>query len=333
MLLLSLLLVNFGTAPAQNLVPNPSFEDYYDCPINFGQWAEVVDWTSPYNHSADYFNECAGTGNGGVPLNAMGEQYPADGAGYMGLYTYALGDPSYREFISAELSEPLQPGVPVYLCFKIAIGGFGSTAANSANFTCSGVGMKFFNALPQGWNAWYDYLQPEYPNSAAIHLEEAITDTSSWVTVSGMYVPDSAYTQLVIGNFFDDSLSNPEIFDTWGYGVSNAAYVFIDQVAVTYDPDYCSRWSSIQVIPELSTTVGPNPFFNTLLVSLNSKQSGSHLIRLLDATGRTVMQEDWPEGKTEELFNFSGLTSGYYTLLVINAQGMIHSYALVLVSP
>ena len=57
-------------AQAQNLVPNPSFEEYTECPWNFGQWANVVDWTSPYTTSADYFNICAGNGAAGAPLDA-----------------------------------------------------------------------------------------------------------------------------------------------------------------------------------------------------------------------------------------------------------------------
>lgn len=331
-LLLPLLVLSIGAAQAQNLVPNPSFEEYTDCPWNFGQWADVVDWTSPYNTSADYFNACAGTGAAVVPLNSMGDQHPAEGEGYMGIYTYALGDPTYREFIATQLIEPLQPGIPVYLCFKVAIGGFGSSDANSANYTCSGVGMKFFNVLPVDWNGWYNYLHPEFPNSAAIHLEEAITDTSAWVTVSGTYIPDSAYTQLVIGNFFDDSISDPVIYDTAGYGVSNEAYVFIDQVSVSYDPDYCTKWTGINLIEGPSLAVGPNPFTQFLRLTLNNMQSAPKLLQLIDATGRTVRYEKWPKGCTRWVLDGSGLAPGYYTLLATNALGASRSYALVHVS-
>jgi hypothetical protein len=317
---------------AQNLVPNPSFEEYTECPWNFGQWADVVGWTSPYNNSADYFNACAGAGAAGVPLNSMGEQDPAEGTGYMGLYTYALGDPTYREFISAQLVEPLQPGVPVYLCFKVALGGFGSSAENSANYTCSGVGMKFFNVLPTDWSGWYEYLYPDYPNSAAIHLEQAITDTSAWVTVSGTYVPDSAYTQIVIGNFFSDSLSDPFIFDMAGYGVSNAAYVFIDQVSVSFDPSYCTNWTGVARPAGPSLLIGPNPFGSYLRVSAFNDATGRIRLRLMDATGR-IVRDDQFDARGNWILEGNSLVPGYYTLLATNTQGASRAYALVHVSP
>jgi len=326
------LALNLSNGSAQNLVPNPSFEEYINCPVNFGQWAQVVDWTSPYDNSADYFNVCAGTNAAGVPLNSMGEQFPAEGSGYMGLFTYVFGGPSIRELISTQLSEPLQPGIPVYLCFKVAIGGYGTLAGNSANYTCSGVGMKFFFDLPADWNAWYNYLQPEYPNSAAIHLEEAITDTSVWVTVNGTYIPDSAYTHLVIGNFFDDSLSAPVIFDTAGYGTSNAAYVYIDQVSVSYDHEYCSWWTGVKPNILHSLSVGPNPFGQFLRVTIQDIKDAPAHLRLIDPLGRTMRNENWPVGQTEWVLNCGELASGYYTLFTINTQGASRSYALVHVS-
>ncbi|MBK6408338.1 MAG: hypothetical protein IPF78_01290 [Flavobacteriales bacterium] len=331
-MILPLTVLCIATTQAQNLVPNPSFEEYYDCPINFGQWAEVVDWTSPYNTSADYFNTCAGTGYAGVPLSSQGYQYPAQGSAYMGVIAFAQGAPSYREFIATHLTEPLQAGVPVYLCFKLALGGFGSVPPNSGNYTCSGMGLKFFNELPADWNGWYSYLQPEYPNSAAIHLEEAFTDTSDWVTVSGTYTPDSAYTQLVIGNFFSDSLSQPIVFDA-GYGTSNTAYFFIDQVSVSYDPNYCANWSGVQDIMKPIISIGPNPFGATLRLTSPNTEAQPLVLQILDATGRTVLREEWPKECNELNIDGSTLLLGYYTLLVTNAQGATRSYALVHVSP
>jgi len=193
--------------------------------------------------------------------------------------------------------------------------------------------MKFFNDLPADWNAWYDYLQPEYPNTAAVHLEEAITDTSIWVTVSGTYIPDSAYTHVVIGNFFDDSLSAPVLFDSSGYGTSNEAYVFIDQVSVSYDPEYCSRWTGVMPNSLLSLSVGPNPFGQFLRVTLQNIEDAPLSLRLIDPLGRTVRNEIWPVGQTEWVLNCADLASGYYTLFSINTQGASRSYALVHVSP
>ncbi len=328
--ILSLFVLSIGSVQAQNLVPNPSFEEYTECPYTFGYAGNVVGWTSPYTHSADYMNACADNEVAGVPANTFGYQYPSDGAAYMGLVTYVLGGPTYREFIATQLTEPLQLGVPVYLSFMTALGGFGLDRYNSGNYTCRGVGMKFFNVLPVDW---YQFISPEYPNSAALHLEQPLTDTSAWISVSGVYVPDSAYTQLVIGNFFVDSLNNPFIFDTSGYGLSNFAYNFIDQVCVSYDPNYCANWTGVEQVMGPLLKIGPNPFGSSLHVTALNMEDTPLDLRLIDATGRTVQNEKWQRGGTEWVLDGSILAPGYYTLLATNTQGASRSYALVHVSP
>ena len=159
-----LLFVAVVRCPAQgNIVPNPSFEMMDTCPINFGQWIYATDWISPYNASADYFHSCAQNSIAGVPLNAMGYQWPSHGDGYMGLATYAFNDPGYREIILAELTAPLSIGVPVALAMDVACGGWGSSPFNSARWKARGPGMKFFVDPPTDWSA---YL---YPNDAPLY--------------------------------------------------------------------------------------------------------------------------------------------------------------------
>lgn len=314
-------------ALGQNLVPNPSFEEYTECPWNFGQWADVVGWTSPYTTSADYYNLCAAGGAAGVPLNTCGYQYPADGEAYMGVATYVYNAPPYRELIATQLASPLQPGLPVYLSFKVALGGFGSSQQNSGNYTCKGIGMKFFTQMPSDWP---NYL---YPNTSAVHLQQAITDTSAWVTVSGVYTPDSAYTQLVIGNFYADSLSDPFIFDTAGYGVANIAYHFLDQVCVSYDPYYCSDWEGVAPHQDEKLVIGPNPFTDQLQLQGTSALRGNRSLELIDALGRTVHRSQWPEGQQRCTLATSELHAGYYILSINNTEGGRSAYPLIHISP
>ena len=65
------------SAFAQNLVPNPSFEDYCSCPDNSGQVYRAIGWTS-FGNSSDYFNCCAPPGAQSVPLNPSGYQCAVD---------------------------------------------------------------------------------------------------------------------------------------------------------------------------------------------------------------------------------------------------------------
>ena len=92
---------------SQNVVKNPSFEEYVNCPKRLGNFeADVVYWSTPTEGSTDYFNGCSTAM--GTPKNFNGTQ-PADfGKGYAGLYLYAPDD--YREYLQAELTENLIKG-------------------------------------------------------------------------------------------------------------------------------------------------------------------------------------------------------------------------------
>src|SRR5436189_139332 len=70
------------SASAQNLVPNPSFEDTVACPTTVDQVYKATGWHS-YRPSPDYFNTCADSASlFSVPYNAFGYQYPRTGNAY-----------------------------------------------------------------------------------------------------------------------------------------------------------------------------------------------------------------------------------------------------------
>ncbi|MBL0127364.1 MAG: T9SS type A sorting domain-containing protein [Flavobacteriales bacterium] len=314
-------------ASAQNLVPNGSFEEYYNCPTTWGQWQQVQNWISPYNQSADYFNACTGDTIAGVPFSQFGYQHAVEGQAYMGLATYLEAVPAYREMIQVELSEPLVVGVPVCLSFKMAVGGFGSWGfINSARYTCKGVGMKFFEQLPTNWAG---YL---YPNAAALYLDEVPTDTAIWYAMNGTYVPDSAYTHLVIANFFADSLNGVTVLDSIGWGVTPWAYAFIDDVRVSFDLTFCAYTNSVAEHGPKELRVFPNPFSDRLEILCNSLNRGSVTLELLDAWGRTMMVSRH-FSSDRIVLDLPSLPVGIYLLRVSDAHGVVHSVSVAHVSP
>lgn len=299
---------------AQNLVPNPSFEDFYNCPQTGGAWQQVVGWDSPFTTSADYFNACAPPNPAGVPFNQLGWQQAAHGDAYMGVGTC---DPNttYRELIHAELTQPLQIGVPVHLCFKAAVGGFGITSTNSSIYTCKGIGMKFFVNMPADLVEWDAYFQVA-PNSAAIYLDVVPTDTAIWYVVSGSYIPDSAYTHIVIGNFFDAQYSEVTVLDSTGYGVSPFAYMFVDDVAVSYDPLICAIGEGWGEAQDVTFSAYPNPFTERCTVEVPDRPGAALAVELVDAMGRVVWSGSPTHGTQTLTIDGSGLPSGLYLLRI-----------------
>ena len=317
------------SATAQNLVPNGSFEEYVECPSSFGQWYQVVGWGSPYFHSADYYNSCSPNVVSGVPFNTSGYQYADDGQAYVGIYTYEA--PYYREMMSTELSEPLQIGVPVCLSFSMAIGCFGSWDGNSMRYSSNNVGLRFFHAdqLPGSW--------PEYelvfPNAAALYQAAVPIDTSIWYSVSGLYIPDSAYTHVVIANFFENALTNLMLVDTQGFGLVDGAYAFIDDVRVSFDLDYCNTNTAIDETVRTPLTVYPNPFAHNLEIILPRPPVGPVEIRIVDSIGQVAWSARFVHGARVLSLPIKDLSIGAYVVIVSDERGPFPQTRVVHVSP
>src|SRR5438045_1941266 len=74
---------------AQNLVTNPGFENYVNCPTTDGQINMSMDWSDPTGTGPDYFNSCATYASGySVPSNDLGNMDPHTGNAYAGVFTY-----------------------------------------------------------------------------------------------------------------------------------------------------------------------------------------------------------------------------------------------------
>lgn len=110
----------FQLAAAQtNLVPNPGFEQYSQCPDEVNdlnpvdQVTKATGWSS-YRDTPDYFNTCAPTSSSttalvSVPYNGCGYQVPASGNAYCGLSSYVTNT-LYREYLGAQLTSSLTIG-------------------------------------------------------------------------------------------------------------------------------------------------------------------------------------------------------------------------------
>ena len=308
---------------AQNLVPNGSFEQYTDCP-EFISSVYLTGWENLHTNSADYFNSC-NDGVAGVPLNQFGYQYASDGEGYVGMAISAPGGgPWYREIVGIELTEPLQPGVPVCLSFNTAMGGFGSWPGNSTPYSCEGLGLKFFMSFPSDWNA---YL---YPNSAALYIDFVPTDTALWYHVTGTYIPDSAYTRIAVGNFFADSLNNLTLIDSTGFGTLPAAYAFADDIRASFDLSYCDADLSIEEHLD-AVAAFPMPCADLLNVRL-SGTSGGFTYRILDIGYRMLRSGDSDADAPATVY-FGDLPDGIYMLQISDGGRFYRSISVLHISP
>ncbi|HQW98388.1 MAG TPA: hypothetical protein PLS30_05485 [Flavobacteriales bacterium] len=296
-----------GSMSAQNLVRNPSFEDYTTCPNNLNQIYYVSDWGG-IGGSPDYYNACANDSMG-VPYNALGYQWPSDGDAYAGIGSY----PDYnKEWIQGELSAPLTPGVLTNLSLRISPGGFGYPGWTSPYLVASHIGMRFSVDIM----SVVTYPEQLTFNTAPLYMREILSDTANWTYLSTTFVPDSAYRYLQIGNFFADSLCAFDtlntIFDVY------AAYAFVDMVCVAQHSGVCDPVQVVEghVRPSAASAVLLHDQFVLPLDVWGV--SGSALgARLYDHAGRVVRSMRLGGGVNGQPWPLHDLPSGLYVIELV----------------
>lgn len=263
---------------AQNLVPNPSFEEIVDCPDMIGEVFLAEPWYVSLE-SPDLFNTCfEGKADGlDVPINARGFQDAIDEFGnigldesYAGIFVYRaitkVGDE--REFMGVPLICPMIIGNSYDVSF------FASRCDNySADCAASGIGVRFSTTQHTIDNP----LSTD--NISHIYSTEIIEDKENWTLIEGTFVADSAYSFMHVGNFFDDA--NTDTLECISFG----SY-YIDMFSVVpLDSTECF----IAMEENLTGTISmyPNPCDNHFSVSSNKIIT---LITFHDIYGRECLK-------------------------------------------
>ncbi len=226
----SFILITLQSVGQVNLVPNPSFEDYTQCPTGFDQIDRAIGWSS-YAASPDYFNSCANSsGAVGVPSNTWGYQYAKDGNGYALVLTYDIQSLpfNYREYIGIELAQPLLIGLKYFVSAYISKGDSNYTNGATNNF-----GFRFTENQ-------YSKFNPFIPdNFSHVKCDSIIFEQNNWVQIFGTLIPDTSFSYLMIGNFYDNQHTDTSSFNGFSSGY------YIDAVCVSTDSIYSRSWTSI----------------------------------------------------------------------------------------
>lgn len=210
---------------AQNVVKNPSFEEYVNCPKHLGNFdADVIGWSTPTEGSTDYFNGCSTAM--GTPKNFNGSQ-PADfGKGYAGLYLYAPDD--YREYLQAELTEPLIKGKKYQVSFYVSLAERSDFAIKEFGVLFSKDKMEVSGKKQLSKKKMYQLKGNEY-NFMEIGYSNFYSDTQDWILVHTQFTAKGSERFISIGNF--KSNARTRMFKT-KRNAKQGAYYYIDLVLV-----------------------------------------------------------------------------------------------------
>ena len=225
------------------------------------------------NETPDYFNVCDTFYpplSFGVPHNLAGLQLPYEGNAYVGLVTRTFF-PNYREVIGCALLDTLYAGSTYLLSMRVNRGGGIGMAVCSNN-----IGMRFSNTAYTSGNPI------PIDNFAYVKVDSLVIDSTNWIHLQWTFIPDSSYTYLYIGNFFDDALT-----DTLHLGTvyPNTAYYYIDNVCVSSNNSNCD-FTSVSHQPVSAVSVYPNPASGVLYVQSPGKSGYA----IVDVLGRKAME-------------------------------------------
>lgn len=131
--------------------------------------------------------------------------------------------------------------------------------------------------------------------------------------------------------FFTDSLSERTTIDSTGYGNFLLAYMFVDDVKVSFDLDYCELLVSVNEIMD-RYKVFPNPCGDRVWVERGSYIQGQVRYELFDLEGRRLLGGVLNDAG-REVIELGQLAFGTYLLKLSDSAGLGQCLPLVHVSP
>jgi OmpA-OmpF porin, OOP family len=225
-------LVTFASMPldAQNLVPNPSFEELIRCPHSFSTDRNdfvLPGWYSATKGTPDHFHACS-WGEADVPYNWAGSSNAKTGKGYVGIYAWMRRDDEnhYREYVACELAEPLRAGLRYRLEFYYKLSSYSVYSVDRMGLLLT-TERLLLN---------HDQMIAMPPTLAVISDSSITNETGSWQHAVMDYVAQGGEQYLAIGNFSDNQNTRyTKLPHRTGKSsmLISSAYYYIDDVSVT----------------------------------------------------------------------------------------------------
>jgi len=208
---------SFCNIKAQNLVLNPSFENYQDCPYNISFFhLNVKHWSIPNNGTTDYFNSC----NEKMGFNNfIGNQAAKTGNGYAGIYVYYKKN--YREYIQGELISKLKKGTTYKITFYVSL-------AEKSTYAISDFSIQFYNQKVVGFS---NTTIKESSHAISCKIDSSnFFNTKDWIAIQTTYKAQGFENFFVIGNF--NKNKNIKKFKIPNSNGKSVAYYYIDDIVI-----------------------------------------------------------------------------------------------------
>ena len=259
-------------ATAQNLVPNPSFEDTTLCGTYDPVRMTAPPWFNPSTATPDIYDndlarQCGVVWDPADPdVQASGWQYARTGTRFAGAYQwYGANSSDTKDYFMVRLLQDLQAGkaYAVSLCYSRADGYALATDRISAYFGPDSIHVNDFRTLP--FTPQVDLMDPEH---------EYLTDATNWTCIVDTFVANGSERYMIIGSFLDSSQVNG--IDTFS-GIAPLCYYYYDDVSVVEVGPSGIHETGLEVLPLADGSL-----------RLNRVPGGRLHVQVADVTGRLM---------------------------------------------
>jgi OmpA-OmpF porin, OOP family len=211
----------------QNMVKNPSFEQYKNLPEDLGEIRQASFHGGGNQAGGDYFHRRTKNKDVNVPRNKMGRAEPRTGDAYAGFYAYTnrYVKREFREYIQLQLKQPLQKDHEYCVRAHVYL-------SESSNRGIAGLGL----ATSRYAMAKDNQTVLELPYVWLLRQDKKPLLDRKWVEISTIYKAQGGETHIIIGNFQwdkDTKVTGAIEVDSFRNPNVDFAYYFLDDVCVT----------------------------------------------------------------------------------------------------
>lgn len=212
----------------QNMVRNPSFEQYKQIPTDLGAINQATFTNSPTDATPDYFHKRCQTVDADVPKNKMGITEARSGTAYAGIYVYTnrYTKSNFREYLQLELKQNLNKD-ELY-CIKAYV--YLAQSSNRALPALAMTASRF--GLQKNHQTVLEQVDTEIMHRPD---KKSLTDRA-WMEISCTYKAVGGEKFISIGNFSldkDTKITGAIEIDSFRNPNVDFAYYFVDDVCVT----------------------------------------------------------------------------------------------------
>lgn len=286
---------------AQNLFPNPGFENYSTCPIGLSETTKCLDWNTFNTTTPDYFN-CSYFGSPSVRGVAK------TGTGVMGMYGQPDG-PVYIENLTTVLNDTLLPGQAYQVKINVMIDSIGQGSANPND--CLDFGIYF-----------YASSNPPAPGSACagftpqIQIKSSAIPNGSYREFTRVFAPQAACDAVIMGPVCSSLTSSCTIWDRMYFNLDDVSLIGMGPMEV----------ESVALPPE-----EPESDHDIKIIT----ERHERIVRLAKGNEPLTYESMWIVGQSgkvitlpamQDFISFAHLPRGVYVLSIIDKDWKRHFF-------